>query len=152
MTRAVSRMPTPKLKSNLIEAAKKLSTARLEAAKILVTKIEDELKELNFTNPKITLSHTSLSKYSQNGNDSIEFLISTNVGQASKPLAKIISGEEASRIMLAIKKVLLEIEKVPIIIFDEIDSGISGKTASIVGKKLHEISKKKQVICITHSQ
>lgn len=139
------------LKSNLIEAAKKLSTARLEAAKILVTKIEDELKELNFTNPKITLSHTSLSKYSQNGNDSIEFLISTNVGQASKPLAKIISGGEASRIMLAIKKVLLEIEKVPIIIFDEIDSGISGKTASIVGKKLHEISRGKQVICITHS-
>ena len=139
------------LKSNLIEATKKLSTARLEAAKILVTKIEDELKELNFTNPKITLSHTRLSKYSQNGNDSIEFLISTNVGQASKPLAKIISGGEASRIMLAIKKVLLEIEKVPIIIFDEIDSGISGKTASIVGKKLHEISRGKQVICITHS-
>ena len=139
------------LKSNLIEATKKLSTARLEAAKILVTKIEAELKELNFTNPKITLSHTSLSKYSQNGNDSIEFLISTNVGQASKPLAKIISGGEASRIMLVIKKVLLEIEKVPIIIFDEIDSGISGKTASIVGKKLHEISRGKQVICITHS-
>ena len=139
------------LKTNLIEAAKKLSAERLNAAKILVTKIEDELKELNFTNPKITLSHTSLSKYSQNGNDSIEFLISTNVGQASKPLAKIISGGEASRIMLAIKKVLLEIEKVPIIIFDEIDSGISGKTASIVGKKLHEISRDKQVICITHS-
>lgn len=139
------------LKSNLIEATKKLSTARLEAAKILVTKIEDELKELNFTNPKITLSHTSLSKYSQNGNDSIEFLISTNVGQSPKPLAKIVSGGEASRIMLAIKKVLLEIEKVPIIIFDEIDSGISGKTASIVGKKLHEISRGKQVICITHS-
>lgn len=139
------------LKSNLIEATKKLSTARLEAAKILVTKIEDELKELNFTNPKITLSHTSLSKYSQNGNDSIEFLISTNVGQSPKPLAKIVSGGEASRIMLAIKKVLLEIEKVPIIIFDEIDSGISGKTASIVGKKLHEISSGKQVICITHS-
>lgn len=139
------------LKTNLIEAAKKLSAERLNAAKILVTKIEDELKELNFTNPKITLSHTSLSKYSQNGNDSIEFLISTNVGQASKPLAKIISGGEASRIMLAIKKVLLEIEKVPIIIFDEIDSGISGKTASIVGKKLHEISRGKQVICITHS-
>lgn len=139
------------LKSNLIEAAKRLSTERLEAAKILVTKIEGELKELNFTNPKITLSNTSLSKYSQNGNDSIEFLISTNVGQAPKPLAKIISGGEASRIMLAIKKVLLEIEKVPIIIFDEIDSGISGKTASIVGKKLHEISRGKQVICITHS-
>ena len=139
------------LKSSLIETAQKLSTARLEAAKILVSKIEDELKELNFTNPKITLSHTSLSKYSQNGNDSIEFLISTNVGQAPKPLAKIISGGEASRVMLAIKKVLLEIEKVPIIIFDEIDSGISGKTASIVGKKLHEISRGKQIICITHS-
>lgn len=139
------------LKSNLIEATKKLSTARLEAAKILVSKIEDELKELNFTNPKITLSHTSLSKYSQNGNDSIEFLISTNVGQAPKPLAKIVSGGEASRIMLAIKKVLLEVENIPIIIFDEIDSGISGKTASIVGKKLHEISRDKQVICITHS-
>lgn len=139
------------LKTNLIEAAKKLSAERLNAAKVLISKIEDELKELNFTNPKITLSHTSLSKYSQNGNDSIEFLISTNVGQAPKPLAKIISGGEASRIMLAIKKVLLEIENIPIIIFDEIDSGISGKTASIVGKKLHEISRGKQVICITHS-
>lgn len=139
------------LKTNLIEAAKKLSAERLNAAKVLISKIEDELKELNFTNPKITLSHTSLSKYSQNGNDSIEFLISTNVGQAPKPLAKIISGGEASRVMLAIKKVILEIENIPVIIFDEIDSGISGKTASIVGKKLHEISRGKQVICITHS-
>lgn len=139
------------LKTNLIEAAKKLSAERLNAAKVLISKIEDELKELNFTNPKMSLSHTNLSKYSQNGNDSIEFLISTNVGQSPKPLAKIISGGEASRIMLAIKKVLLEIEKVPVIIFDEIDSGISGKTASIVGKKLHEISRGKQVICITHS-
>ena len=139
------------LKTNLIEATKKLSAERLNAAKVLISKIEDELKELNFTNPKITLSHTSLSKYSQNGNDSIEFLISTNVGQSPKPLAKIVSGGEASRIMLAIKKVLLEVENIPIIIFDEIDSGISGKTASIVGKKLHEISRGKQVICITHS-
>ena len=70
------------LKSSLIEIAQKFSIVRLEVAKILVSKIEDELKELNFTNPKITLSHTSLSKYSQNGNDSIEFLINTNVDQA----------------------------------------------------------------------
>ena len=139
------------LKTNLIEAAKKLSAERLNAAKILISKIETELKELNFTNPKITLAHSNPTKYSQNGNDAIEFLISTNIGQSPKPLAKIVSGGEASRIMLAIKKVLLEIEKVPIIIFDEIDSGISGKTASIVGKKLHEISRDKQVICITHS-
>lgn len=139
------------LKTNLIEAAKKLSAERLNAAKILTLKIETELKELNFTNPKITLAHSNLAKYSQNGNDAIEFLISTNIGQSPKPLAKIVSGGEASRIMLAIKKVLLEIEDIPIIIFDEIDSGISGKTASIVGKKLHEISRDKQVICITHS-
>lgn len=139
------------LKTNLIEAAKKLSAERLNAAKILILKIETELKELNFTNPKITLAHSNLAKYSQNGNDAIEFLISTNIGQSPKPLAKIVSGGEASRIMLAIKKVLLEIEDIPIIIFDEIDSGISGKTASIVGKKLHEISRDKQVICITHS-
>lgn len=139
------------LKTNLIEAAKKLSAERLNAAKILILKIETELKELNFTNPKITLAHSNLAKYSQNGNDAIEFLISTNIGQSPKPLAKIVSGGEASRIMLAIKKVLLEIENIPIIIFDEIDSGISGKTASIVGKKLHEISRDKQVICITHS-
>lgn len=139
------------LKTNLIEAAKKLSAERLNAAKILILKIETELKELNFTNPKITLAHSNLAKYSQNGNDAIEFLISTNIGQSPKPLAKIVSGGEASRIMLAVKKVLLEIENIPIIIFDEIDSGISGKTASIVGKKLHEISRDKQVICITHS-
>lgn len=139
------------LKTNLIEAAKKLSAERLNAAKILISKIETELKELNFTNPKITLAHSNPTKYSQNGNDAIEFLISTNIGQSPKPLAKIVSGGEASRIMLAIKKVILEIENIPVIIFDEIDSGISGKTASIVGKKLHEISRDKQVICITHS-
>jgi len=139
------------LKTNLIKAAEKLSSERLNTANILVSKIEKELKELNFTKPKLTVAHRPLSKYNQSGNDSIEFFISTNVGQEPKPLAKIISGGEASRIMLAIKKVILEAENIPIIILDEIDSGISGKTASIVGKKLHEMSKGRQVICITHS-
>ena len=139
------------LKSSLIETAQKLSTARLKAAKILVSKIEDELKELNFTNPKITLSHTSLSKYSQNGNDSIEFLISTNVGQAPKPLAKIVSGGEASRIMLAIKKVLLEVENIPIIIFDEIDTGVSGRVAEKMAQIMQEMGDShRQVLSITH--
>ena len=85
-----------------------------------------------------------------NGNDKIEFAISTNIGEESKELIKIASGGEMSRIMLAIKTVLADIDEVPILVFDEIDTGISGKAAKAVAEKMKIISNKHQTLCITH--
>jgi DNA repair protein RecN (Recombination protein N) len=84
------------------------------------------------------------------GVDIVEFMISLNPGEDVKPLVKIASGGEISRIMLAIKNILSEADMIPVMVFDEIDTGISGKIAQNVGNKLFEISRKKQVICITH--
>ena len=84
------------------------------------------------------------------GIDEIEFLISTNVGTELKPLTKIASGGEISRVMLAMKTVLAQTDQIPTLIFDEIDVGIGGHTANVVGKKLKELSQFRQVICITH--
>ncbi|NLY71883.1 MAG: DNA repair protein RecN, partial [Clostridiales bacterium] len=89
-------------------------------------------------------------KFGENGVDEIEFLITTNKGEVPKPLAKIASGGEISRIMLAFKRIVGDYTRIPTMIFDEIDSGISGVTASIVGKKLKQLSKNHQIICITH--
>ena len=88
--------------------------------------------------------------FNNNGINKVEFLIITNIGEEAKPLIKIASGGEMSRIMLGIKKILSDVDKVPILIFDEIDTGISGVAAKKVGSKIKEISKKHQVICITH--
>ncbi len=89
-------------------------------------------------------------EFNKNGLNEVEFMIATNIGEDSKPLAKIASGGEMSRIMLAIKTVLADIDKVPILIFDEIDTGISGIAANVVGEKLQKISENHQVIVITH--
>ncbi len=139
-----------KLKETLIEQATTLSNLRKIAAKKLKLQLEKELSELNFTNCKIETKIEKASGISRNGFDVIEFLISPNQGEAPKPLAKIASGGEMSRIMLAFKKIINDNDNVPTLFFDEIDSGISGITASIVGKKLKEISKSHQIICITH--
>ena len=88
--------------------------------------------------------------FTAKGTDRVEFLISANKGESPKPLAKIASGGELSRIMLAMKRIIGNLDRIPTMIFDEIDSGISGATAGIVGKKLREIAKSHQVVCITH--
>ena len=88
--------------------------------------------------------------YSPEGTDSVEFMISTNRGENLKPLAKIASGGEMSRIMLAFKKIISDYDEIPTMIFDEIDSGISGITASIVAGKMRQIADTHQIICITH--
>jgi DNA repair protein RecN (Recombination protein N) len=88
--------------------------------------------------------------YTEIGIDQVEFYITTNKGEVPKPLARIASGGEISRIMLAFKRIIGDYDNIPTMIFDEIDSGISGITASIVGKKLMEISRNHQIICITH--
>jgi DNA repair protein RecN (Recombination protein N) len=89
-------------------------------------------------------------KYTQNGLDRIEFLISPNTGEPLKPLSKIASGGEMSRIMLAIKTILADVDEIPTMIFDEIDIGVSGRAAQRVGEKLSFISKNHQVLCVTH--
>lgn len=131
------------------ESAQKLSTLRKENAKIVEREINDHLKELNMEGAKFLVNFTECD-LSQNGIDKVEFLLSANRGEPEKPLTKIVSGGELSRIMLAMKSVLTEGDSAKTLIFDEIDTGISGVTAGKVGVKLSQLSKKKQVICVTH--
>lgn len=150
-----------KLTRELSEYEKELSEANLEltvlrkkAAKSMEKRINEELKELNFKDTCFTAffyeEEIGKSSYTANGIDRIEFLITTNKGETPKPLAKIASGGEISRIMLAFKQIIGDFDRIPTMIFDEIDVGISGITASIVGNKLLDISKRHQIICITH--
>ncbi len=137
-------------KAVLLKDGKALTEARLKAAEELQTRIITEMRDLNFRDAMLTAAVSPLPSPSENGLDSVEFLVSTNKGEPVKPLTKTASGGEISRIMLAIKKITAEYDLIPTLIFDEIDQGISGKTAAVVGRKLREISKTHQVICITH--
>ena len=117
---------------------------------ILSEKINKELKDLEMPNACFSIKIEKEASFNINGNDRIEFSISTNIGEESKELIKIASGGEMSRIMLAIKTVLADIDEVPILVFDEIDTGISGKAAKAVAEKMKIISNKHQTLCITH--
>ena len=125
---------------------------RQKFGEILSQKINKELSDLEMPNAKFSLfiDFNTENKFTENGLDDVEFLISTNIGDDAKPLIKIASGGEISRIMLAIKTVFADSDKVPVLIFDEIDTGISGKAAKSVGEKIKIISKKHQVLCVTH--
>ncbi len=114
--------------------------------------INKELSDLEMPNAKFSVNKqfNKQKQFTENGLNEIEFMITTNIGDDPKPLAKIASGGEISRIMLAIKTVLADSDKVPVLIFDEIDTGISGKAAKLVGEKIKIISKKHQVLCVTH--
>ena len=129
-----------------------LNKMRSKYSKVLNEKINKELKDLEMKNASfcVDIKYDESGNFNQNGLDDIEFLIATNVGDEAKPLIKIASGGEMSRIMLAIKTVLADTDEVPILIFDEIDTGISGKAAKSVGEKIKIISQKHQVLCITH--
>ncbi len=113
-------------------------------------KIADGLRELNFLDVQFEMEFRRLDHFTAGGIDEPEFLISTNPGEPVRPLGMVASGGELSRIMLAIKTVLAETDQVPTLIFDEIDTGISGRTAQMVSEKLRILSKCRQVICITH--
>jgi len=139
-----------RIEEMLKEESARLTGLRKAASSTLEEKINKELNDLNFNDAEIRVSLRDLQRYTHNGKDSIEFLIRTNKGSEFKPLSKIASGGEMSRIMLAFKTVIGDYDDIPTMVFDEIDSGISGLTASIVGKKLIEISEKHQVISITH--
>ena len=133
----------------LIDAGAKLTTSRQNAAKKICQHICSELSFLDFNGAQF-LAEISNGKYTKNGCDYTEFLISANVGEVPKPLVKIASGGELSRIMLAIRSVLSLKDDVGTLIFDEIDSGISGHAAHKVAVKLYSVAKKRQVICVTH--
>ena len=137
------------LKKAAEEKASVLTQKRLDAAKSFEHAVMNELSYLNMPNVRFSVNfeHTD---YSESGCDNIEFYIATNAGEPLKPLAKIASGGELSRIMLSIKNVLADKDEVGTLIFDEVDTGISGAAAQKVGKKLKQVSKGRQIICVTH--
>lgn len=132
-----------------IEAAKALTAARKKAGDKICSLIERELSELDMSKVRIQTKITPCD-YREDGADDVEFLICTNVGEDFKPLAKIASGGELSRVMLAIKSVLSDCETPDTLIFDEVDTGVSGMAAQKLGTKLFDMSAKAQVLCITH--
>lgn len=139
-----------KVTKKLTEQGYLLSERRKKAAKILEEKIENSLHELNMEKAIFKVNVETADEFYENGMDKTEFLISTNPGEPLKPLVKIASGGELSRVMLAIKSVIADSDGVDTLIFDEIDTGVSGKAAMSIAKKLSQIGKSKQVICITH--
>ena len=139
------------IEKEMTEIAEKISTIRKKYAKELSDKINQELVELEMKNAKINVKvEYKPNEYFEDGKDEVEIFIKTNIGENENQLTKIASGGEMSRIMLAIKKVLAETDKMPIMIFDEIDTGISGKAAKAVADKLKSISVEHQVLCISH--
>ncbi|WP_352407390.1 DNA repair protein RecN [Acetoanaerobium noterae] len=138
------------LEIDLENYSKKISQKRLIGIAELKSAIVDELISLDMINSKFDIKLENTTEFGINGRDSISFLISFNKGEDLKPFNKIASGGEISRFMLALKKVSATFDNISTIVFDEIDTGISGKAAKVVGEKLKEISKHRQIICITH--
>lgn len=140
-------------KNSLIEEttkkARKLYEYRSNTAIKFVERVTEELRFLDMPNVIIDVKHEK-GKLSSNGMDSVEFLISANKGEEPKPISKIASGGELSRIMLALKTVIADKDDIPTLIFDEIDTGVSGRAAQKIGIKLQEISSCRQILCVTH--
>lgn len=139
------------IKDRLSEKAAKITEVRNIAAKDLEERIVSELRFLEMEKVRFKISVTPLKEFSANGNDAVSFLVSANPGEPLLPLSKIASGGELSRTMLALKCALADNERTPTLIFDEIDTGISGKTSHKIGIKLSDCAKSCQVICVTHS-
>lgn len=138
-----------RVETKMQNLADKMHEIRVTNAKVLDSKINKELADLEMPNSKF-ITHINQVEFNKNGTDEVEYYISTNIGESEKELAKIASGGEMSRIMLAIKTVFANTDSTPVLIFDEIDTGISGKAAKSVGEKLKLIGKSHQVLCITH--
>ena len=131
--------------------AERLHEARVAAAISLDRRVEAELAYLDMAGVRFSISVKETDTYTATGNDFVEFLIATNKGEPLAPLSRIASGGELSRIMLALRAVLNDRDGVGTAVFDEVDTGISGKTARKIGIKLAEIGKKTQVLAITHA-
>ena len=146
-----TKMEMQELEEKMLEYGRKIHNERCKKALILEDSVNNELKELEMKNAhfKVQINYDE-KEFKMAGFDSVEFMICTNVGEEEKPLIKISSGGEMSRIMLAIKTVLADVDKVPVLVFDEIDTGISGTAANSVAEKLEKISMNHQVICVTH--
>ncbi len=143
-----------KLEKALLEKAGILSEKRHEAATSLEKEIARELADLGMKSVRFSVLFEKVDlhapAYPEQGLDDIEFLLSANPGEPMRPLARIASGGEASRIMLAIKSILAHVDQIPVLIFDEIDTGVSGQTAARVGEKMRQLAGERQVFCITH--
>ncbi len=143
------------LLKSLYDNTQKLSAERQKIAKRLSIELLGELKQLGMSSCKFHVEFTPLNKFEDflptaNGSDNAVFMFSANAGQPEKELSKVISGGELSRFMLAMKKIIANLDGISIMVFDEIDTGISGKIAQIVAQKMYDISKDKQVLAITH--
>ena len=148
--RAKTEREYDEVTKRLDELCAELSLRRREAADALTEQIREGLMDLNFLDVKFSMEFKKLDHFTANGYDEAEFLISANPGEPGRSLGAVASGGELSRIMLAIKTVLADGDDIPTLIFDEIDTGISGRTAQKVSEKLSIIARSHQVICITH--
>jgi DNA repair protein RecN (Recombination protein N) len=143
------------LESKLYQKSVELSELRREAAEAFQNKMMQQLSDLGMTSADFSVNFEDISdindcSFTGNGIDTVEFFISTNKGEPPKPLRKVASGGEVSRIMLALKNIAADKGNIPTMIFDEIDTGISGRMAHVVAEKLHAISRNRQVVCVTH--
>ena len=138
------------LKETLQKQSEKASAIRKKYAKELAEKIREQLVDLNFLDVRFEMKFEQKEIFGADGFDEVEFVIATNPGEPLKPLGSVASGGELSRIMLALKTVLAKNDEIETLIFDEIDTGISGRTAQMVSEKMHMIAEHHQVICITH--
>ncbi len=137
------------LLTEVSKRAKALSNYRVETAKRFTSLVAEQLQFLDMPGVRLEVSH-SVGKLTLQGMDRMELMISANKGESLKPLAKIASGGELSRIMLALKCVIADKDSIPTMIFDEIDTGVSGRAAQKIGVKLHELGSVRQVLCVTH--
>ena len=137
------------LRQEVNTLAERLSAERKKIALDLKKSVEKELSSLGMKRTTLDV-HFSPSPLSSKGTDRVEFLLSPNVGEEPKPLAKIASGGELSRIMLAMKRILARVGGRQVLVFDEVDSGIGGAVAEVVGRKLRDLSRQHQVVCVTH--
>ena len=140
------------LEKEMKKLAEKMHIIREKYINILEEQVNKELEDLEMKNAKFSVKFLEKEnfEFNKNGIDKLEFMLQTNIGEQAKPLVKIASGGEMSRIMLAIKNVLADVDKTPVLIFDEIDTGISGVAANSTGEKMKAISRNHQVICVTH--
>lgn len=138
------------LKSEILDDCESLTKKRKKAAKKFEEEIKKALKDLNFLQVEFEVDFKKTEDFSKKGNDEVSYLISTNPGEPLGSISEIASGGELSRIMLAIKSVMADTDSIPTLIFDEIDTGISGRTAQMVSEKLSYISRNRQIIAITH--
>lgn len=143
-----------KYQRELLDSGEKLSQYRQKAAKIMKNRLEEELKQLAFTKVKFEVSFDMVpveqKRFWATGLDSISFMISLNPGQPLGPVMEVTSGGELSRLVLGIKSIALEMKNLPVMIFDEIDQGVGGKTAFWIGEKLRVIASGRQIVCVTH--